>query len=383
LHIAGELVEWAITRQTTAAKNQAVSQAIPKKMCGVVLMGHGGLDKLEWREDLAVPQPERGEVLIRVLASSVNNTDINTRTAWYSKSVREDTASVAAGRGSQADVLDGGWSGRPIAFPRIQGADCCGQIVAVGKGVASSRIGERVLVRALQSTAASGEPFSTWTFGSECDGGFAQFSKTFAADALPVRSDWTDVELASIPCAYSTAEAMLQKLGLGAERVLITGASGGVGLAAVQLAKRRGAQVTAMTSRDKAQELLALGADQTISRDEPLAGEAFDAIVDVVAGPRWSDMIEALRRGGRYVTAGAIAGPIVELDVRTLYLRDLTLFGSTFQADNILEDVIAYIERGELRPQVCRVFDLKALREAQSAFLDKRHVGKIAIRVAG
>lgn len=359
-----------------------MGRPIPKKMYGVVLSGHGGLDKLVWRDDIGVPRPGKGEVLIRVHASSVNNTDINTRTAWYSKSVREDTASVASGRGVMAGVADGGWSGEPISFPRIQGADCCGEIVAVGADVPASRIGERVLVRALQSTGASGDPFATWTFGSECDGAFAQFTKTFAVDALPVRSDWTDAELASIPCAYSTAEAMLQRLELGAEQVLITGASGGVGLAAVQLAKRRGAHVTAVTSPGKAGVIRSLGADSTISRDEPFGRDAFDVVVDVVAGPRWPDVIDALRRGGRYVTAGAIAGPVVELDVRTLYLRDLALFGSTFQPNNILEDVVGYIERGELRPQIAQEFDLRELREAQSAFLGKQHVGKIVIRVA-
>ncbi|MBT3359131.1 MAG: zinc-binding dehydrogenase [Rhodospirillales bacterium] len=353
---------------------------VPEKMSGVVLSGHGGLDKLEWREDLDVPQPHQGEVLIRVHASSVNNTDINTRTAWYSKSVRGGTSSGGKQGNTEADTADGGWSGVPISFPRIQGADCCGEIVAVGPGVSENRIGERVLVRTLQSTGASGGPFATWTFGSECDGGFAQFAKTFAADALPIRSPWTNAQLASIPCAYSTAEGMLQRIALKNERVLITGASGGVGSAAIQLAARRGAHVTAMTTTDKANAIRDLGAKDTIGREDPFPKDAFDAVIDLVAGPRWPDMLSALRRGGRYVTAGAIAGPIVELDVRTLYLRDLTLFGSTFQSDNILIDVIDYIERGELRPVIAQEFKLKDLRKAQDSFLAKRHIGKIVIQ---
>ncbi len=353
---------------------------IPEKMYGVVLTGHGGLDKLQWRDDLDVPRPGHGEVLIKVHASSVNNTDINTRTAWYSKSVRGDTAAGGARGNAEADPADGGWSGEAISFPRIQGADCCGEIADIGAGVPDSRIGERVLVRALQSTGASGGPFATWTFGSECDGAFAQYTKTFAADALPVRSNWTDTELASLPCATSTAEGMLQRIALKNERVLITGASGGVGSAAIQLARRRGAQVTAMTSADKAKAIRALGAEETIGRDDPVPVEAFDAVVDLVVGPRWPDMISALRRGGRYITAGAIAGPIVEFDVRELYLRDLTLFGSTFQPDNILIDVIGYIERDEIRPVIAQEFNLKDLCAAQEAFLKKDHVGKIVIR---
>lgn len=356
--------------------------SVPETMSGMILTGHGGLDRLQWREDLPVPRPGPDEVLIRVHAASVNNTDINTRTGWYSKTVRADTASVATGGASEAAVADGAWSGEPIRFPLIQGADCCGTIVAVGDQVSPSRLGERVLVRALQSHRTADGSLTTWTLGSECDGAFAEFTKTRAGDALAIYADWSDLELASIPCAYSTAEAMLQKIALGAERVLITGASGGVGLAAVQLAKRRGAHVTAMTRADKAEAIRALGADATLGREEALERGAFDAVVDVVAGSRWPEMLEALTYGGRYVAAGAIAGPIVELDVRTLYLHDLTLYGSTHQPESVFRDLVGYIERGELRPCLAEVFDLKALAEAQTAFLDKRHVGKIVIRVS-
>ncbi len=352
-------------------------------MKGVVLTGHGGLERLQWREDLPIPEPGGGEVLIRVGAAAVNNTDINTRIAWYSKAVRGATGAGAAEGFEDAGNADGGWSGAPIEFPRIQGADCCGRIVAVGAGVSEARIGERVLVRPLQTTGAGGGPLATWTFGSECDGGFAEYTKTFARDAIPVNSGWTDIELASIPCAYSTAEGMLQRAGVGAERLLITGASGGVGSAAVQLARRRGAHVVAMTSPDKAEALLELGADETVGRDEPLEAESFDAVVDLVGGPRWPEMIDALARGGRYITAGAIAGPIVELDLRTLYLRDLTLFGSTYQPDNVFPDVVGYIEADKIKPVIAETFDLKDLRAAQEAFLEKRYIGKIAVRVAG
>ena len=354
---------------------------LPDRMCGVVLAGHGGPDALMWRDDLPVPQPAAGEVLIRVAAAAVNNTDINTRIGWYSKAVRGDTAAGAATGFAQAGAADAGWSGAPIRFPRVQGADCCGIIAAVGQGVDAARIGERVLVRTLQSTGAGTEPLATWTFGSDCDGAFAEFTKTFARDALPVRSTWSDVELASMPCAYSTAEGMLQRAGVGAERVLITGASGGVGSAAVQLAKRRGARVTAVTRPDKAGDLRALGADAILDRADDPGGGAFDVVVDLVAGPRWPALIDALRRGGRYVTAGAIAGPIVELDVRTLYLRDLTLFGATYQPDTVLTDVIRYIERDEIRPVLAQTFPLNDLAAAQQAFADKTHIGKIGILV--
>ncbi|WP_428686805.1 alcohol dehydrogenase family protein [Roseibium sp.] len=356
--------------------------AIPNRMNGVVLTGHGGLETLVWREDLPVPQPGRDEVLIRVLAAAVNNTDVNTRTGWYSRSVRGDTASGATEGYEPADGAVGGWAGKPLDFPRIQGADCCGEIVAVGADVSRARVGERVLVRTMQSIQGEGNRPSVWTFGSECDGGFAEFAVARGKDALAVTSDLSDVELASFPCAYSTAEGMLQRGVVGAERVLVTGASGGVGSAAIQLAKRRGAHVTAVTSASKAADLLALGADETLDREEELPALAFDVVLDLVGGPRWEKVIGSLHNGGRYVTSGAIAGPIVELDLRTLYLRDLSLLGSTFQPDNVFEDLVRYIEAGEVRPVVSAVFPLRELRAAQEAFLAKSFVGKIGIQVA-
>lgn len=357
--------------------------APPETMKAMVLTGHGGLDALQWREDVPVPRPSRGEVLIRVAAAAVNNTDVNTRTGWYSKAVRGDTAAGAtAGYGGDADE-DGGWSGAALSFPRIQGADCCGEIVAVGDGVAAARIGERVMVRALQSPPSGGADLATATLGSECDGAFAQFTVAASGDAIAVRSDLSDVELASFPCAFSTAEGMIQRGALGAERVLITGASGGVGSAAIQLAKRRGAHVTALTSASKAAKLRALGADATLDRDEALPARSFDVAIDLVGGPRWGDVIDALRNGGRYVTAGAIAGPIVELDLRTLYLRDLTFIGCTHQPSDVFTDLVRYIEAGEIRPVVAATYPLRDLRAAQEAFLSKTHVGKVGVLVRG
>ncbi|MCP4371732.1 MAG: zinc-binding dehydrogenase, partial [Deltaproteobacteria bacterium] len=199
----------------------------------------------------------------------------------------------------------------------------------------SARIGERVIVRNMLRSYVDYRPFECWTFGSECDGAFAQYCKAPARETFKVECDWSDTELASIPCAYSTAEGMLHRAGVGAECVLITGASGGVGSAAVQLAKRRGAEVIAVASLAKADQLTAIGADQVIDRNadlvEAIGRDSVDVVVDLVAGPGWPALLEVLRRGGRYATAGAIAGPLVELDVRTLYLKDLTLVGCTFQ----------------------------------------------------
>lgn len=250
----------------------------------------------------------------------------------------------------------------------------------MGDGVDAGRIGERVLVRTLYDPSGSGKGVAT--FGSERDGAFAEYATAAARDALAVDLPWSDVELASFPCAFSTAEGVIQRAGLGAERVLITGASGGVGSAAVQLASRRGALVTALTGPDKADALRALGAGDILVRADAFPSQAFDVILDLVGGPRWPEVLDALAPGGRYATAGAIAGPIVELDLRTLYLRDLSLFGCTRQPSNVFSDLVSYIEAQEIRPVVAETYPLRDLPAAQEAFLSKSHVGKIGIDVA-
>jgi len=354
---------------------------LPERMKAVVLTGHGGLDRLEWREDVPVPRPGPNEVLIRVSASAVNNTDVNTRTGWYSKAVRDDTGSAATNGYGGASDADGAWSGT-LRFPRIQGADCCGDIVAVGKSVDAARVGERVLVRPMYRPAGAA-PDALLTFGSERDGAFAEFATIDAEQALRIDSPLTDIELASFPCAFSTAEGMIQRAGVGAERVLITGASGGVGTAAVQLTKRRGAHVTAVTSGSKVDALKMLGADATLDRDDAIPNDAFDVVLDLVGGPRWPTLLDALATRGRYVTSGAIAGPIVELDLRTLYLKDLSLIGSTRQYPHVFTDLVRYIEAGNIRPVVAQTYPLQELRAAQEAFLKKSHMGKIGIMVSG
>ena len=220
-------------------------------MAAVILTGHGGLEKLEYRTDWPVPRPASGEVLIEVLVAGINNTDINTRIGSYSKTVNSATGDGGLTGYGAVESGDAAWSGASLEFPRIQGADVCGRVVEVGEGVSRDRIGERVIVQAMLRTPVAHRPFECWTLGSEIDGGFAQFTVAPSAETHAVRSNLTDEELAAAPCAYSTAENMLHRAAVGSERVLVTGASGGVGLAAVQLAKRRGATVIAVCSSAK------------------------------------------------------------------------------------------------------------------------------------
>lgn len=348
---------------------------VPQQMSGVLLTAHGGPECLEWRDDLPVPAPGPGDVLIAVSAAGVNNTDINTRVGWYDTGERDGD-----------DVEIGGWAGSPLSLPRIQGADACGHIVAVGPGVESTRVGQRVVIEPCL-TEAHGEPLdSPWYFGSECDGAFAEYTCVASRHAVVVDSALTDAELASFPCSASTAENLLTRASVTAgDHVVVTGASGGVGSAAVQLAAARGARVTAMVSPAKAGDVLALGASHTLDRDADVVAElgraTIDVVVDVVGGPTWPSLIDTLRPHGRYAVSGAIAGASVDLDLRTLYLRDLSFFGCTVLEPGVFVALVRRIEAGELTPTVAATYPLSEIAAAQRAFETKRHTGKIVLEV--
>jgi NADPH:quinone reductase-like Zn-dependent oxidoreductase len=354
---------------------------IPSTMKAVRLTGHGGYERLENRADVPVPVPAAGEVLLRVHAAGVNNTDINTRIGWYSKSVTGDTATAIQGGAPAAD--DGGWTGVPFVFPRIQGADACGRIVAVGPGVDTARIGERVLVDPVLRSA-EGSLRQVMYLGADRDGAFAEYMTVPAIQAHAIDSPLSDAELASFPCAYSAAENMVDRARVGAgETVLVTGASGGVGSAAVQLAVRRGATVVAQAQPDKAGSLTALGVERVLARDADLLAtlgrESVDVVIDVVGGRLFAALLEVLKRGGRYAVAGAIGGPVVELDLRTLYLKDLSLLGCTVTPPHVFDNLVRYVARGEIRPLVAATYPLAEIVTAQTVFLKKAHTGKIVL----
>jgi NADPH:quinone reductase-like Zn-dependent oxidoreductase len=232
-----------------------------------------------------------------------------------------------------------------------------------------------------------GAPVSTAAyFGSEVDGAFAEFAVAPSRHTHRIDSPLSDVELASFPCSYSAAENMLTRASVKAgEHVLITGSSGGVGTAAVQLALARGAHVYALAASDKQAALRALGVTEVATLVEHLnvrfERNRFDVVLDVVGGPKWPTLLEALRPGGRYAVCGAIAGQDVTLDLRTLYLKDLSLFGCTVLDGGVFERVVRHIERGAVRPLIGAVFTLEDIVSAQQQFLAKQHVGKIVLTV--
>ena len=341
---------------------------IPKTMHAVLLTDHGGLEKLEYKTDIPVPVPKDNEVLIRVTAAGINNTDVNTRTAWYSK---------------YKSNAGGSWSGAPLKFPLIQGADVCGIIVSVGSKVNKSRIEERVIARTMQTDPKNPTSPNMVTLGSELNGAFAQYVTIRSSETFSVNCKWSDAELGSIPCSYSTAEGILYRVKLGAEKIFINGASGGVGSAAIQLAKIRKAHITAQCSSSKINEVKKIGANKAVSRESDLIKELgknkFDVVIDLVSGENWGQLLEILKPGGRYATSGAIGGPLVSLDVRTLYLKDLTFYGCTYQPVEVFKNLIKYIEKGEIKPLVAKTYPLKEIRKAQEDFLLKKHVGKLVL----
>ncbi len=361
----------------------------PEHMMAAVLMGHGGFDKLELHSNWPVPKPQAKEVLIRVTACGINNTDLNTRIGWYSDQVKADTnAGASQGFGTLSEA---GWGGA-IAFPRIQGADCVGRVVALGEAVPDDWLGARVMsdccIRDEQDPL---DKTKVGYIGSEFDGGFAQFVALPLRSLAKINSSLSDAELATFACAYTTAENMLSKARLSqGECILITGASGGVGSALIQLAKLRGATVIAVSSTDKTAGLLALGADYVLAKeldDWEQALSSFgqtkvDVIADVVGQPVFSKLLNQLKKGGRYVCAGAIGGKTVTLDLSHLYLNDWELLGATVANPDIFSRIVSYIEKGVLKPLLAKTYPLQAIHKAQEAFLKKEHLGKLVILVA-
>ncbi len=349
---------------------------IPATMKAVVLTGHGGLDRLEYR-DHPVPQPAPGEVLLEVRACGLNNTDVWVREGAYGTD--DDPAATASWR-----------RGKPtLTFPRIQGADTVGFVVAVGDGADPTRIGERILVDfSLYNT--DGDSLADIDYiGHGRDGGYAEYCAVPAENAHRIESDYSDAELATFCCAYLTAEHMLDRARVTAgERVLVTGAAGGVGGALIQLSRVRGAIPYAVTSAARADAVRALGAEDIALRDEgnwveqvraALGGGAVDAVCDVVAGPLFSDLINLLRPEGRYATAGAFAGGIVEFDLRTVYLKHLEIHGSSQGSRQAFNRLHGYIESGKIKPNLYATYPLSEFHRAQTDFMNKDYVGKLVV----
>ncbi len=351
---------------------------LPPTMRAVVLTGHGGPEKLELREDWPVPEAGPGEVVVRVGACGINNTDI-----W----VREG----AYGRGDDPDAV-ATFSDSPMQFPMIQGADIAGSIAAAGAGVDAARVGERVMVD-FGIYAGEGDDIPSHDYiGSARPGGFAEYVSVPAENAHPVETTLSDAELATFCCAYVTGEHMLNRARVKAgERVLVTGASGGVGSGVIQLCRARGAIPYAVASASKAEAVAAIGAETVIARDkgdleaavrDATDGAPIDVVVDTVAGDLLPRLLEILKPHGRYVTCGAIGGPLVTIDMRRVYLKHLDILGATQGTRADFRAVRDYAVNGAIRPLLAKAYPLAELARAQADFKKKAFVGKLVVTVA-
>jgi NADPH:quinone reductase-like Zn-dependent oxidoreductase len=342
-------------------------------MDAVVVTAHGGPEVLACRR-VAVPVPTDGQVLVRVGACGVNNTDINTRIGWYE---RDD--------GADGDVA--GWLGAAFAFPRIQGAAIAGRIAAVGPGVDRGRVAERVLVDPIMRDPGLPEHAQCVAYlGSELDGGYAQFTVVPAENARSVSSGLSDAELATFVVSHPTAEEMLRRAGVRAgETVLVTGASGSVGTALIELARLRGATVIAVASRAHGPALLDFGADRVIAREDlPGALEHaghVDVVADVLGGSYVAPLLAALPGGGRFVTSGAISGPRAQIDMRDIVYKDLALIGVVSSSERAFTTVLRHLEAGVLRPLLAAALPLAEVATAQERLVRRAGIGKVVLTI--
>ncbi len=338
-----------------------------RTMTAAVTMEHGGPECLEVHDEWPVPAVGPGQALVRVSAAAVNNTDIWSREGAY-------------GTAGDPDAI-AGWKGVPLNLPRIQGMDIVGEVVEIGDGVDATWMGRRVLI---DPTSRYCGEYPEDITGSEVDGGFAEYHRCEQRQLHDVTSSpLSSAQLACLPTAYGTALGMINRAEcVAGERVLVTGASGGVGMAAVQLLLNRGCHVVAHTSESKRALIAELGpAEITVRGTDDLATlSPVDAVVDVVGGDEFGDLIDRLRDGGRLVTAGAIAGPVVPFDIRRLYLHQRRIIGSTMHTPDDFAELARIASDGGVIPMVAAVYPLSEIAEAQARFVAKDFVGKLVVQ---
>jgi len=339
---------------------------LPGVMTAAVTTAHGGPGTIEIRHDWPIPVPREGEVLIRVAAAGINNTDLWSRQGAY-------------GTAAEPDAVVG-WRGVPLDFPRIQGGDIAGVVVAAGSSAGEQWLGRRVIV---DPAAEYSDGYPSAIVGSEVDGGFAQYHVSRIARVHDVTdSPLSDEQLACLPIAYATAFGMVERAECRAgERVLVTGASGGVGLAATQIVAGRNCHVVAYTSPGKAAIVAQSGADEVLVRGRDRLEDLpeVNVVLDVVGGDEFAAVLDRLGDGGRLATVGAIAGPVVNLDLRRLYLRNRRLIGSTMHTPELFADMVELARTGAVDPLVAATYPLTEIAAAQARFERKDFVGKLIL----
>lgn len=361
---------------------------IPNTMKAMVLTGHGDVDKLEYK-DVPVPAPGAGQVLVQVTATAKNNTDRKAREGLYPTKKGEMTSFQMGGKPT-------------LVFPRIQGADIAGRVVAVGDGVDESRIGERGLLDFnIYANDRRDINLTPDYYGHGADGGYAEYVALPADQFHHIpNAELADAEVASMGmCSYQTAMHMLTSANIKAgERVLVTGASGGVGTALIQLCRIMGAIPYALSKQDKAAALLELGAEAVLDRSDmdsfvdrvkaETGGKPIDAVMDLVGGEMTDVFIDTMifdmnarSTYPRLSIAGASGGNISEILWTRIYLYQVQIFGVSHGTREEAEQLMAWIRGGQLKPVLHGAFRLSDLHQAEEYFVNRgsNYLGKIVI----
>ncbi|RBW70858.1 alcohol dehydrogenase [Bacillus taeanensis] len=347
-------------------------------MKAVVVTEYGGLEKLEERK-IPVPIPKKDEVLVKIYACAVNNSDILMREGGYGT---DTTSSEKAG-----------WKREAISFPRIPGTDVAGEIVAAGGNVDPACVGEKVVLFPFISSGSDGLEHMAediTLMSSERDGGYAEYVAWPKELCRPMPLS-SYVESSSFIVSCFTAWHMLEKSKvLPGEKVLITGATGGVGSYAVQIAANVfGAEVIAL-ARDLSfkEKMIELGANEVLSyKSTTLADDILkaadgeiDVVLDVVGDPLFSTCLKVLRNGGRLAISGAVGGAVTQLDIRTVYLKHLSIIGCTLGTRKEFNYMLAAIREGKVQPLIDKVFPLEKARDAQEYFKRSEKFGKVILQ---
>ena len=335
-------------------------------MRAVLTVGHGGREQLQVAADYPTPKAASGEAVLRVAATAVNYHDIFTRS---------------------------GLPGIRIPLPVFVGSDIAGEITELGSGVSGWRVGDRVLV---DPVFRDGERFGM--IGETSHGGRAEYVAVPAVQLVAVPDAVSLEDAASLPLAYGTAYRMLVTQGrlVRGEKVLILGASGGVGVACVQLAKLLGAEVIAGTgSEAKQKSLAALGADHTVNyaaeklvdavkriygKPRLSGGGGVDVAVNFTGGDTWRNTQRTVTHGGRILTCGATAGFEVITDARFLWTFEHHYIGSNGWSVADLQALLGLIRDGRLKPVIDRVLPIDEAAEGERLLEDREVVGKVLLK---
>jgi NADPH:quinone reductase-like Zn-dependent oxidoreductase len=329
----------------------------------------GGPEVLTY-EDTPDPQPRKDQVLVRVKACALNHLDV-----WVRKG------------------LPG------VKLPHILGSDIAGEVAEIGEYVTGFKTGQRVLIspihycgHCVKCVAGLQNQCREFTvLGNAVDGGNCELIAARAADVIPIPDSLDFNQAASVPLVFVTAWHML--VGLAGVRpgqtVLVLGASSGVGIAAIQIARLFHCRViTTAGNEEKLEKARALGADhgihhykQKISEEvrKLTNKEGVDIVIEHVGAATWDESIKSLKTGGKLVTCGATTGPNVAIDLRHLFARQLTLLGSYMGTMGELHEVLQHVFAGRLKPVVDRAYPLSEIRAAQEYMESTKMFGKIVV----